>query len=434
MTYHPVVDRFAAPVHLDPLSAALFAVTLVAAALVTARRPAYGLAALVLVMPFDFAREILGTTITLPKIVVLGVLLGVSTYAGCGALVRKAPAPLLLGALGVLLAATALSAIGAVHRGLVFREALKIVEYAAIFIAAFLCHSLDADDAPPRAAVAIAAVVVAISALAQEILGAPSGLFIGQAIVPRIAGTLDGPNQLSAYCEIAVATLGAWAIVRPSRLLAAALGLTVFADVLTFSRAGWFALAVVTAVLATAGGRRAWPALKPGLAGLVAGAAGALWWGIYARTPGILRASLESSGYAGGVGNRDELWGAALRMWLAHPVIGVGAGNFELLLPAYGLFGVRTHANSWYFQALAEGGILLFAATIGLIVAILAGMRRGRWLGSLRGASPWTVAAVAATIALALHQTVDYLVFYPKVGGPWWLLIGTAAAALAARE
>lgn len=432
MTYHPVVDRFAAPVQLDPLSAALFAATLIAAALVTARRPAYGLAALFLVMPFDFAHEVFGTTITLPKIVVLGVLLGVSTYAGCGAFLRKPPAPLLLAALGTLLAVTALTAIGAVHRGLVVREALKIVEYAAIFIAAFLCHSLDADDAPPRASVAIAAIVVAISALAQEILGAPSGLFIGPAIVPRIAGSLDGPNQLSAYCEIAVATLGAWALVRPSRLLGAALGLTVFADILTFSRAGWVALAVVAALLAIAGGRRAWPALKPGLAGLVAGGAGAVWWGIYARTPGVLRASLESSAYAGGVGNRDELWSAAWRMWLAHPVFGVGAGNFELLLPAYGLFGVRTHANSWYLQALAEGGILLFAATIGLLVAILAGLRRGRSLEWLRDASPWAVAGLAATIALALHQTVDYLSFYPKVGGPWWLLLGTAAATLAA--
>jgi hypothetical protein len=48
----------------------------------------------------------------------------------------------------------------------------------------------------------------------------------------------------------------------------------------------------------------------------------------------------------------------------------------------------------------------------------------------LRAASPWVVAALAATLALALHQVVDYLVFYPKVGSAWWLLIGIAAAAL----
>ena len=190
-------------------------------------------------------------------------------------------------------------------------------------------------------------------------------------------GLLEGPNQLSAYCEIAVAALGAWALVRRTLLLDVALGLAVFADVLTFSRAGWFALAVVAAVLALAGGKRAWTALKPGFAGLVAGAAGAAVWGIYARTPGVLRASLESSSYAGGVGNRDELWHAAWKMWLAHPILGVGAGNFELLLPAYGLFGIRTHANSWYLQALAEGGLLLLAATLLLIAAIVVPFARG---------------------------------------------------------
>ena len=40
------------------------------------------------------------------------------------------------------------------------------------------------------------------------------------------------------------------------------------------------------------------------------------------------------------------------------------------------------------------------------------------------------VAALAASLALALHQTVDYLVFYTKVGDAWWLLLGIGAAAL----
>jgi O-antigen ligase len=431
LTYHPVVDRFAAPVPLDPLSALLFVAAFVAGALVTARRPAYGLGALFLIAPVELSRELFNTTITLPKSLLLGVLLGLSTYGGSAALLRKRPAALVLVALAVLFAITTLTLADAVYRGAVIREALKVVEYAAIFAAAYLCYALDRDDAPLRSAIAIAAIAVSLSALAQEALGAPSGLFIGSAIVPRIAGLLEGPNQLSAYCEIAVAALGAWALVRRTLLLDVALGLAVFADVLTFSRGGWFALAVVAAVLAVAGGKRAWTALKPGFAGLVAGAVGAAMWGIYARTPGVLRASLESSSYAGGVGNRDELWHAAWKMWLAHPILGVGAGNFELLLPAYGLFGIRTHANSWYLQALAEGGLLLLAATLLLIAAIVVTFARGG-VRRLREESPWVLAGLASTIALALHQTVDYLIFYPKVGGLWWLLIGTAAAALAA--
>jgi O-antigen ligase len=428
LTYRPVVDRFVAPVPLDLPSAALFVAIFVAAALLTARRPAYGLAALVLTTPIAFAHEVLGTSMTLSKAALLGVFLGLSTYAGSSELLRNRRAATVLGALALLLFATALSAIDAVAREAVIREAFKVVEYGAIFVAAMLCYRLDGDDAALRNAIAIAAIAVALSALAQEFVGAPSGLYIGSAIVPRIAGLIEGPNQLAAYCEIAVAALGAWALVARSALLDVALALAVCAEILTFSRAGWAALVVVAAVLAWAGGRRAWSALRPGLYGLIAGAIGCAWWAVYAHTPAVLRASLEPSMYAGGVGNRSELWHAAWRMWLAHPIFGVGAGNFELLLSSYGVFGIRTHANSWYLQALAEGGILLFGATLALLAAIFISLTGSARLSRLRDASPWVVAALAATLALPLHQIVDYLVFYPKVGGAWWILIGIAAA------
>ncbi len=430
LTYRPVVDRFPIPISLDPPSAALFVAALIAAAALTTRRPVYGLAVLILCTPVAFAHEALGTTITLPKAVLLGVLLGLSTYRGCAKSLRKSPAPLLIGALATLCVVTALTLLDAADRGPVIRETLKIVEYTAVFVAAFLCYSLDGEDAPLIVAAAIASIAVAISALAQEVVGAPSGLYIGQAIVPRIAGLLEGPNQLSGYCEIAVATLGAWALARPTALIGLALGVTVCADVLTFSRAGWVGLAIVGALLALLGGKRTWYALRPAMLGLVAGLAGAGWWAIYAHTAALLRASLEPSLYAGGVGNRSELWHAAWRMWLARPLLGVGAGNFELALPLYGVFGVRTHANSWYLQSLAEGGILLFGATIALLVAVIAGLTQLRPLERLRSSSPWVVGAFGATLALAVHQVVDYLVFYPKVGSGWWLLLGIAAAAL----
>jgi O-antigen ligase len=411
----------------------LFLIAFVAAALLTARRPVYGLAALILTIPVAFAHEAFGTTITLAKAVLLGVLLGLYTYRNAAARLRARPAALLLGALTLLGVVTVLTLVDAAHRGAVVRESLKLVEYAGLFIAAYLCYALDPQDEPLVAAASVAAIVVAISALFEEIAGAPSGLYIGHAIVPRIAGLLEGPNQLAGYCEIAIATLGGWALVRRFVLLDVALALIVCAGVLTFSRAGWFGIAVVFAVLVLVGGRRAWPALRPALFGSIAGLGGAVWWALYAHSPAILRASLEPSGYAGGVGNRNELWRAAWRMWRAHPLLGVGAGNFELELPQYGVPGVRTHANSWYLQSLAEGGILLFGATLALLAAAFASLRALRPLQQLRSASPWVVAAVAATTATALHQIADYLVFYPKVGGAWWVLLGIAAAAIAAR-
>jgi putative inorganic carbon (hco3(-)) transporter len=428
LTYRPVVDHFAISVPLDPLSAALFVAALLAAAVLTARRPAYGLGALILATPVAYAHEVFGTTITFPKVVLLGVLLGLTTFRNALVLLRRPPAPLLIAALGALIVATLLSGLDALHRGPVVREALKAVEYAAIFIAAFLAVALDPDDAPLVAAASVAAIAVALSALIQEIVGAPSGLYIGPAIVPRIAGLLEGPNQLAGYSEVAVATLGAWALVRRSPLLDLGLGLVVCADVLTFSRAGWVGLAVIAALLVIVGGKRCWIALRPGLVGLIAGLVGAVWWAIYAHTPSVLRATLEPSMYAGGVGNRSELWNAAWRMFRSQPLLGVGAGNYELALPYYGVAGIRTHANSWYLAALAEGGIVLFAATLAVLVTVVGALTSWRPLQRLRDASPWILAGLAATLALALHQVVDDLVFYPKVGAAWWLLIGIAAA------
>jgi O-antigen ligase len=432
LTYAPVVDRFVAPVALDPLSAALFVAAFVAAALLTARRAAYGLAALILTTPFAFAHDALGTSVTLPKVVLLGVLVGLWTYPGAAAALGKRPAPLLLAALALYFTASALSVVDAAHRGAAIRETLKVVEYAAIFVAAFCCYRADPDDAPLVGATAVAAIVVAATALAQEVVGAPSGLYIGPAIVPRIAGVLEGPNQLSAYCEIATASLGAWALVRPTAAVRAALFLIVWADVLSFSRAGLVGLAVVAAILTGVTGKAAWRALRPALYGFALGLLGCAWWAIYAHTPGVLRVSLQPSLYAGGVGNRRELWGAALRMWRDRPLLGVGAGNFELELPRYGVYGVRTHANSWYLQSLAEGGVVLFGATLALIASVLAGLAGGG-IAKLRAGSPWVLAGVAATVALVLHQVVDLLAFYPKVGAAWWLLLGIAAAARSTR-
>lgn len=426
MTYQPVVDRFTIPIPLDPWSAAVFAATFVAAAVVTARRPAYGLCGLIALTPFALYREVAGTTVTLPKVVLVGVLIGLASYPGIIRRLRARPVGFVLAAFALYAAIVALSIVDAAHPAATVREILKWIEYAVLVAAGYLCYALDPDDAALISAVAVTAIVVSLSALAQEATGAPSGLYVGNAIVPRIAGVLEGPNQLAGYLQVVVAVLGAWLSVRRSRLLQVALAFAVCADVLTFSRAGLFGLVVVAIVLIVAGGAAAWRALRPAYVGLAAGLAVTGLWAVYAHTLNVLRVSFEESAYAGGVGDRGELWRAAWRMWRDRPLLGVGAGNYELELPAYGAPGLRTHANSWFLQSLAEGGLALFVATLCVIASLL-----GTFIRSVRGGSPWVVAAFAASVALALHQIADDLVFYPKVAGAWWLLVGIACARVA---
>jgi O-antigen ligase len=424
LSYHAVVDRFASPEFLDPVSAVAFALVFIVAAFATTRRASYGVAILVATMPFALAREVFGTTVTLPKAALLGVFAGLTTYAFASFRTLGSPARAIAIALGAYLAVVALSATGALHPGASLRETLKIAQYLLTFLAAYWCYRIDPDDRPVVLAVALTAIAVALTALAQEAIGAPSGLFVGRVIVPRIAGVLEGPNQLAGYLQIAVATLAAWSVRRRSAAVDIALALAACAGVLTLSRAGLFGLAIVVLVVGLAFGSAAWRALRPAYAGAIAGAAVVCGWAVYAHTANVLRVSFEESAYAGGVGDRHALWQAALRMWRARPILGVGAGNYELELPDYGAPGIRTHANSWFLQSLAEGGLALLAATIALLATILWSFGR-----RLRSKSPWIVAAFAASLALTLHQIADYLVFYPKVGGAWWLLLGVAAAA-----
>jgi O-antigen ligase len=426
--YQTVADQIVRANPLDPLAAIIFVAAFAAAALLTARRPAFGLCALVASVPFALYRDISGTTITIPKVVLLGVLLGLTVFADRIPSLRAVPFRTLAIGAACLVAATALSSLQADSHGASVRETLKVLEYALAFAAAYVCFTLDPAHEMVSLAIAAVVSVVALGALAQEFGSAPSGMYFNGMIVPRIAGTLEGPNQLAGYLEIGMALLASFACARPRWEFSVALGLAAFADIMTYSRSGLIGGAVAIAVVAIVYRRQAIRLLAPLAAALIAGVATTFGWAESAHIGAfnLLRFPGSDIGagttYAGGVGSRRELWRAAIALWKQHPLFGVGAGNFELDLPRVGLSGVRTHANSLYLQALVEGGIPLFAATLFFVWISIASFVRRAW------ASPFASAALAASIALALHQTVDYVVFYPKVGEMWWIVLALGAA------
>ena len=410
----------AAPI--DPLMAIAYAAAFLVTALVTRRRPVYGLCLLIAVEPFALYGAADATTVTLPKAALMGLLLGL-----CDVRMERTQgvsrAARAIGIAGLaVLAATLLSMAHAHTHAPVLRESLKLVEYLLAFGAAIAAFARDPDETPIIATLAALTVLVGLLALSQEFVGAHSALLIGGRVVPRIAGPLEGPNQLAGWFDVMIPALGACAVARPRAWIGPALALAVCADVLTFSRGG--ALGALAGLLAIGFTYRAEirALAAPVVSGLIAGVAVAAAWATVAHSLGIFRLWNFESTYAGGVGTRPELWRAAWTLWREHPIFGVGAGNFELEIPLTGLHGVKTHANSLYLQALVEGGIPLFAATLWLVIASIASFARDR----LR--SPFVAAAFAASIALAIHQIVDYLVFYPKVGELWWIVMGIACA------
>jgi len=411
------------PTPADPLTAIAYVALLIAVTLLTMRRPAYGVAALIVCQPFALYGDVFDTTITLPKVALIGVLLGVASFPRAFAPLAFGTPWRLLIAGSLVVAATALSSVQAAHHAPVARESFKALEYVLLFAVIVAAYRLDPDRRIVRVAVLSVTIVVALLALAQGAIRAPSAFLMHGHLLPRVAGPLEGPNQLAGYFDVALPLVFALTVEEASALAIASLVLISFTDVLTFSRGGALGAAAGLVAVAWTLRHNLRAALLSVIGGLAGGFACSAFWGLAAHTLALAHFWDFSESPGGGVGSRPVLWRAAALLWRSHPWLGVGAGNFELEITQTGIRGVRTHANSLYLQSLVEGGIPLFASTVWLAYVSIASFARERL------SSPFAAAAFAASIGLGVHQIIDLLVFYPKVGGWWWIVLGLGAAA-----
>ncbi|MGB8797735.1 MAG: O-antigen ligase family protein [Candidatus Aquilonibacter sp.] len=430
MPYHPIVERFPIVPALDPLWLMFFAVLFAGCALLTLRRPGLGAALLVFVTPFAGAHAIWGTTVTAPKVVLVGVIVGLLGTPRAWMALRRGPVAAVAVAFCAIILANAMTLVVAVHRPEVVRETLKWTEYLGLFCAVFITYTLDPLPRIVRSALFVSFTFAACSAFLELATGAVSGLALGATVVPRIAGVLEGPNQFGGYLEAAIAAIGAWQIRAPQRTAMVLITIAGVALALTLSRAALVGALVIVAVFAVSERKGAF-ALWPLALGLAAGYCNDIAWALRAHVPWgnfFARESDVDAAVSGGVGDRSELWRAARFFFFHHPILGIGAGNYELELSQAGVPGVRTQANNWYLQAAAEGGVVLLGATIAWIVTVV------RALITQVRHSPWALAALGASAAFIVHGFFDDLVFYPKVAEAWIALIALGIANPGTRE
>ena len=388
-------------------------------------RPALGIAALLVLDPFDYTHTFGPTTITLFKAALVGFVLALCSRRTSVAALRAPQVRALVGGALALIAVTALTAIPAVYIDSVLRETLKAAEYFAAFAVTAVAFSEEPDEPALWGSVLLATASVCALSLLQEFTQAPAGYYVNGIVIPRIAGPLEGPNQLAGYLDLTIPLLLARTLDLHSRgrnavwtaLLTACAILT---DLLTFSRAGLLGAVVGVLLVVFLFRNRTIRLSLPLTAALATGFAAVLValerFGALARFFSVDQVTQDN-----GLATRTALWEAAVKLWQTDPGLGVGAGNYELLVPTVGLIGVRTHANSLYLQSLAEGGVLLFSATVWTLVAAL----RTTFAAARRSA--FGVGLAAGTAALAIHQIFDFLTFFTKVGSLWWVLLGIAA-------
>lgn len=129
--------------------------------------------------------------------------------------------------------------------------------------------------------------------------------------------------------------------------------------------------------------------------------------------------------------SRPALWRAAIVLWRQRPILGVGPDNFRrrwqaVLSPSptgRPYTDVRIHANSLYFETLADLGLAGAAALGAIALALVRLIRLHCVTNGLAGLGCGLAAA-----AFFVHGTLDYFLEFTPLFGLFWLLLGLTAA------
>ena len=393
---------------LGPLDILFFLAILIGVGIVTYRRPALGVGALILCAPFADARYVFGTSITVPKAALVGFVIALIVHRTSLRVFRERPVRLLLSGFAAILGAIALSALHAFHEDAVVREFAKWSEYAIDFAAVVVGFAYDPDDRPIWTALVAIGLFQVAEAIFQLLFGAASGVTIAGQVYPRVAGSLEGPNQFSGWLDLLLPLLFARVLTDRNPWLVVTLVLTASVEFATLSRSGIVAALIGAGIvlIVTRPSRRVGTGFAVGGAVLIAVLVGlGLSIGLEARF-----FSLAEVPQPDHLGTRHILWSAALDLWRQSPLVGIGAGNYEFDLGMVGHPEVRTHANSLYLQALSEMGLVGFIATLYFLWTVISTFARSF------SRRPLVIGIFAGSIALALHQIFDYLFYFPKVG------------------
>jgi O-antigen ligase len=255
--------------------------------------------------------------------------------------------------------------------------------------------------------------------------------------VSRVSGTIGDPNELaSALVGGTVLALALALVLRRApllRLLAFGASALCLAGIfLTLSRGGLVALLFALAAAIVIGGR--WRIMAVALAAVI-GLSGYLYF-VYFASPDAANRITKVQGGTG----RTDIWKVGWRMVQAHPVRGVGAGNFQTSSIHYLLqpgsierdeFIVDTPkvAHNTYLQVLAELGIVgaaLFLAIIGF--SLLCTLKAARIFERL-GDTTLEVLSRALLVALFGVLAADFFISQ-EFSKQLWLLIGLGPAFL----
>lgn len=319
-----------------------------------------------------------------------------------------------------------------------------VLHFVTALLLCFLVYAVCRDRASLRRMLGFlyaALVLVSAAAITQRALNLVgvnyhyTDTVLNAGVPGRVFGTLDNPNNLSAFLQMTL-PLGAAlaALCRDKRrrwLLTLGLALPVVALVMSYSRSGWMAMLAAALVYVYFNERK----LAPALVLLALLALPVLPQSVLTRLSTIFNSADTSTTH------RFAIWEGVTAMlrdrlyWLSG--IGLGPEAFQAVYKFYAVpFGVSGvfHSQMLYLELDVELG-LLGAASFLWMIAKLAG-RAGRALGRSRtsGGRGLLAAVVSGFAALAVSGFAEYMWYYPRCLFACFLFLGVAMAALRLEE
>jgi O-antigen ligase len=206
----------------------------------------------------------------------------------------------------------------------------------------------------------------------------------------RVFGTFAQPNPYAAFLNFALPlalALVLWSREPRERWAAAAVSVLLLgAEILAASRGAALGLVAALLVLGVASWR--WERQATWLL-LIGAPLLALAW-LVGLVPGSVRERVLAQLRLGDVSLGSQVndanfstlerlahWVAGLRMFAAHPLLGVGAGNYDAVYARYAVAGWPEplgHAHNYYITAAAETGVLGLVAFLAIAgCALVAG-------------------------------------------------------------
>jgi tetratricopeptide (TPR) repeat protein len=242
----------------------------------------------------------------------------------------------------------------------------------------------------------------------------------------RATGPFGIPNSMGVFMAMLIPPVAAFVFRKGSsaglRILSGiALCALVTGFVLAISRGAWIALAgaLVIRALLTPGLS---VARRIGIAFAILCGAVAIVAFLYFSYPLMRERSIE---FVQDVGERTRpiVWRGAWKIFAAHPVVGGGAGCFDVLFEAYRPEGFRDEpifAHDDYLNTLADYGVIGFVFFFGPMAYL--GFRGARARGL--AAAAWT-----GLLAFSLHLFVDFHLKIPALA-----MVFSLIAALVVQE